>query len=107
MKILLAILFSILVIGCSSEKTKAIQEAQMQEIKENRIAREFVQNRLKDPDSAQFRNQKGFCGEVNSKNGFGAYTGFKKFIAASPDLIVTETDMKPNEFQMAWDNVCK
>lgn len=107
MKILLTILFSIFLMGCSSEKTKAIQEAQMHEIKENRIAREFVQNRLKDPDSAQFRNQKGFCGEVNSKNGFGAYTGFKKFIAASSDLIVMEADMKPNEFKMAWDNVCK
>lgn len=107
MKILLTILLSIFVVGCSSEKTKAIQEAQMQEIKQNRIAREFVENRLKDPKSAEFRNQKGFCGEVNSKNGFGAYTGFKKFIAASSDLIVMETDMKPIEFQMAWNNVCK
>lgn len=37
---------------------------------------------MRDPDSTQFRNlkQSGFrmvCVEVNSKNGFGAYTGFK------------------------------
>lgn len=41
---------------------------------------------LKDPSSAQFRNElmntsKWLCGEINSKNEYGAYTGFKKFVA--------------------------
>ncbi|GAB3416792.1 hypothetical protein NX774_12075 [Massilia agilis] len=41
---------------------------------------------LRDPDSAQFRNEflgptGTLCGEVNSKNGMGGYVGFKKFIA--------------------------
>jgi hypothetical protein len=38
---------------------------------------------LRDPSSAQFRNiREGTevaCGEVNAKNAFGAYTGFRKF----------------------------
>lgn len=43
--------------------------------------------RLKDPTSAQFRDLKlnhrreALCGMVNSKNGFGGYTGFSAFVA--------------------------
>ena len=33
-----------------------------------------------DAASAQFRNQKGNCGEVNAKNRFGGYVGFKRYI---------------------------
>ncbi|MEF3081900.1 hypothetical protein V3391_06695 [Luteimonas sp. SMYT11W] len=45
------------------------------------LAQELVRQRLKDPDSAQFRDarvlQDGtICMEVNGKNGFGGYTGF-------------------------------
>ncbi len=38
---------------------------------------------LRDPSSAQFRNimegTEVACGEVNAKNAFGAYTGFREF----------------------------
>lgn len=49
-------------------------------------ARTAVADRLKDPDSAEFRNERqvadgGVCGEVNGKNGFGAYSGFAPFFA--------------------------
>jgi hypothetical protein len=44
-------------------------------------------NRLKDPNSALFRNEthaRGWlCGEFNSKNGYGAYGGFSRFITGS------------------------
>lgn len=50
---------------------------------------------LKDPDSAQFRNVRWerkeslviLCGEVNAKNSFGGYVGFKPFHAVQPGLI--------------------
>lgn len=39
---------------------------------------------LRDPSSAQFRKLRAgtdvVCGEINGKNGFGAYAGFKPFI---------------------------
>lgn len=41
---------------------------------------------LNDPSSAQFRNvmssatSSSTCGEVNGKNGFGAYAGFRRFV---------------------------
>lgn len=35
---------------------------------------------LKDGESARFRNVIGNCGEVNSKNSYGAYAGFSRFV---------------------------
>lgn len=48
-------------------------------------AKSAVSRDLKDPSSAQFRDVsviKQYCvfGEVNSKNSFGAFVGFKKFV---------------------------
>lgn len=48
--------------------------------------RSAVAYKLKYPDSAQFRNEREvsggkFCGEVNGKNAFGAYSGFHPFLA--------------------------
>ena len=44
---------------------------------------EAVAAELRDPSSAQFRNiregTETACGEVNAKNAFGAYTGFRQF----------------------------
>lgn len=48
-----------------------------------------VISRFKDPDSVQYRDVKSVkdrsawkwyvCGEVNAKNGFGAYVGYDRF----------------------------
>lgn len=42
-----------------------------------------VADQLSDPPAARFRNvvahEKVICGEVNGKNGFGAYAGFERF----------------------------
>ena len=50
--------------------------------------RSNVSAQMKDPVSTQFRNEKVkdgvMCGELNSKNGRGAYEGFKRFVSASP-----------------------
>lgn len=48
-------------------------------------AESLVAYTLRDPDSAQFRNSRltgrgAVCGQVNGKNGFGAYTGFTGYI---------------------------
>ncbi len=52
--------------------------------------KEYVASQLKDPKSTEFRNVKlkknsiagsVMCGELNSKNSYGAYAGFKRFIA--------------------------
>lgn len=85
----------------------AARNAELREVQSQRMARDFVLGALKDPDSAQFRSQKGFCGEVNSKNSFGGYTGFKRFIASSSDFVAIEGDtISISEFQKAWGQVC-
>lgn len=49
--------------------------------------KEAVANELFDPGSAKFRNFRekidgfSYCGEVNGKNKFGGYVGFKRFNA--------------------------
>jgi hypothetical protein len=51
---------------------------------------------LRDPSSAQFRNIKrnqGFvCGEINGKNGFGAYAGFKRFYGTDGGVTIDPGD---------------
>jgi len=71
--------------------------------------------KFKDPESAQFRNEKLhgdwsvkgsiLCGEVNAKNGMGGYVGFTPFWAASgekadlgsepigPDVVKAQCDI--------------
>ncbi|WP_257229996.1 hypothetical protein [Acinetobacter sp. YH12025] len=70
---------------------------------DSRIA---LKNFLKDPDSAEIRNHNGNCGEVNSKNSFGGYTGFRRFIASSTIVAVEGENMDSDEFQKAWAQVC-
>ncbi|MDH0520842.1 hypothetical protein [Achromobacter xylosoxidans] len=79
------------------------------EIRRQDMAKDFVLATLKDPDSAKFRNQKSFCGEVNAKNSYGGYTGFKRFIAAGKDLVVLEGDknLARGAFQQAWEEFCR
>ncbi|WP_410480685.1 hypothetical protein ACJ70E_15830 [Pseudomonas plecoglossicida] len=92
-----------------SDAKKAESAAAMAEIRNQRVAREFVSGVLKDPGSAEFRNQRGLCGEVNSKNSFGGYGGFKRFIAASKEMVVFENDgrMNPGDFEKAWSMHCR
>ncbi len=74
-----------------------------------------VRERLKDPESAEFRKARvyrGFnnipavCGEVNAKNAFGGYNGFSGFIAGG-DLVFVEQDMASGEFQKSWKQICR
>lgn len=65
------------------------------------LAEFALKQRMKDPDAAQFRNERMYtrgdtlvvCGEVNAKNGFGGYTGFKGFVALR-GAVVTEEDAR-------------
>lgn len=65
-----------------------------------------LKNFLKDPESAQIRNQSGMCGEVNSKNSFGGYTGFKRFIASPAIVAIDGENIESSEFQTVWEKFC-
>ena len=76
--------------------------------------KEAVKSKLKDPDSAQFKNSyfnrsttgvPVSCGLVNSKNGFGGYGGFQRYVsAASPELTFLEEQVA--DFQLLWNRYC-
>lgn len=69
---------------------------------------------LKDPDSAKFRNgvfyrdkngsTTALCGEVNSKNSFGAYGGFERYVV-DPASNVRFNDGTA-AFQKHWSQKC-
>ena len=56
-----------------------------------------IESQLKDPESAKFKNMrvsiinpKVVCGEVNSKNSFGGYTGFQKFVSVGEAVLFVD-----------------
>lgn len=77
-------------------------------------AQDMVRATLKDPESAQFRNDRirqfqgksVACGEVNANNSFGGKSGFKRYVAASETAVVTEEGMEPAEFEKVWSEIC-
>lgn len=62
-------------------------------------AKDVIRQELKDPSSAQFQNMqvksysngKVICGEVNGKNSYGGYVGFKKFVASPRSATLLST----------------
>ena len=74
-------------------------------------AQQAVRNSLKDPDSAQFKGVYAnytdefdvvACGQVNSKNTFGGYTGFKRFVSSGKSVILEGRD----DLAAAWKGAC-
>ena len=62
-------------------------------------AKEVVTKNFKDPEGARFRNlavyrsntgSLALCGEVNAKNGFGAFVGYRAFLATVENASLRE-----------------
>lgn len=76
-----------------------------------RVGQRAVESRLKDSESAKFRNQfvgkSGIpCGEVNARNGFGGYNGFKRYIASGGGVSVIEGEIPDDQFEATWQRFC-
>lgn len=76
--------------------------------------KDAVKEKLKDPDSAKFkdvffhRGKDGVpitCGKVNSKNGFGGYSDFQGFVSAgSAELTFLQDEV--SDFHNVWKRLC-
>jgi hypothetical protein len=60
---------------------------------------ELITARLKDPESARFKDDKYFandnaCGLVNSKNSFGGYVGFLPWNVIAGQAVIDELSWK-------------
>lgn len=81
--------------------------------------RENIEASLRDAGSVEYRNdfasgwtndqgvkRTAYCGEVNSKNGFGGYSGFTRFTTgAKGSPVVLERDA-PGLFGTIWAQFC-
>lgn len=93
---------------------RAVRVAEYQAIPEaQRIleAQVRIKDVLKDPDSAQFRNvqatETAVCGEVNARNGFGGYNGFKGFVVAYDAMALDTKDTAAIYLLLAVRSGCK
>lgn len=95
-------IIALLLTGCGTneltEKEKLIADA-----------KQTVAASLKDPESAKFRSldvyvdKKIVCGEINGKNGYGAYAGFSPFYYQSGYGQITDYD---SIFYPRYEEVC-
>jgi hypothetical protein len=90
------------------------------------LAKNAATRNLLDPESARFRdtyitaddNRGGLCGEINSKNQFGAYSGYRRFIVGVSASGLLPPVFEPTNrreslyeferrlFEEQWKNTC-
>lgn len=82
-------------------------------------AKKAVASRLKDPESANFRNVEIYrdngsvtvCGEVNSKNGFGGYGEYSRFMWDGEGEPIFKSDWERMNagwaFEDSWASDCR
>ena len=74
-------------------------------------AQDAAKKGLKDPDSAKFQNLriadfdggKVVCGEINAKNSYGGYVGYKRFVAGTSVATIYDTSSKYPDLNDAFN----
>ncbi|MFH4320023.1 hypothetical protein WAJ22_13935 [Acinetobacter baumannii] len=107
-KFLITAILSCLMLGCGkTEKEKLDEERKNLDLQVQKL----VKDKLKDGETAKFRNQWELCGEVNAKNSFGAYTGFQRYIVTKEKIYFeNEYNSDPTSiaaFNQVWSVDCK
>ncbi|HGN0868718.1 TPA: hypothetical protein ACKROV_001958 [Providencia alcalifaciens] len=85
-----------------------IRKEAIEEMNQISFGEKRLKNSLKDPSSADIRNSKlgksgVVCGQVNAKNSFGAYTGYKNFVQIGTTSLI---DDGTKDFANEWNNLC-
>ncbi len=76
-------------------------------------SKDSVRLRLKDPNSANFKNvffsdfsgTPVSCGQVNSKNSVGGYSGYQRYVASGEALVFFENET--DDFTKVWRELCR
>jgi len=109
-----AVTIAFVFIGCGSEEGKEKISQEVKELAWMDKGKTAVRSKLKDPNSAMFKevfySKSGgvpmTCGLVNSKNSFGGYGGYQRFVSAGKyDLTYLEEQVK--DFAKVWDKFCR
>lgn len=80
------------------------------------LVQDMIRKNAKDPDSVQFKNENFYtdekygavvCGQYNGKNSFGAYTGFKGYVATEKDkTLYMQDSVNKEKFPEKWNKLC-
>lgn len=87
-------------------QVKAESDAQSYKSSLEVAAKMAVLATRKDPESARFEGQNGRCGMVNSKNSFGGYAGFKRYISNGDLVRVEGENATPEQMSEFWQKYC-
>lgn len=98
-----------------AERFDAVARVELDAKTQVAMGRSAVLGLLKDPGSAQFRSvgiyssRRGtvICGEVNAKNGFGGYQGYRGFVVAHDIAYVEQPGLDGYWFLQAHENFCR
>jgi hypothetical protein len=112
--IIAVVFIGLLVLGkCNKDKPLSKEAVEFNHVWNGK---EKVRSMLKDGDSALFKNDftnnvymdgKSItvsCGWVNSKNSFGAYSGFQRYVAAGSAIAGVEEQI--DGFDEVWTKLC-
>ena len=99
--------------GDNSDRETSKNSKELNEVGYINLHKGRIKNRLKDSESAKFRNifiskkigSPIVCGEINSKNSFGGYSGYQRFVSGGT-IQVIESDMAKGEMDSTWLQVC-
>lgn len=100
-------------LSCVAACGKTAAQKQQEEVMTlTSLGEKYVKEKIRDPGSAQFRNQfigKGGapCGEVNAKDAFGTYIGYQRYISVARELTLLAQDVAPAEFEESWRELCR
>lgn len=117
---IIAFLIAFVLYSCDSQSSSSSEKTQAQKESDerwkqnlwNEKGKDAIRSRLKDPSSAVFNNvffnDNGIptsCGEINSKNSFGAYTGYQSYLYAGDNFAMLEEENKAL-FVKTWNELC-
>lgn len=109
------------------ERTQELAKAEQEKARDNERAAllakvdEFkasLTKGFKDPSSAQYRNVVAYgipgrgmisfmCGEINARNSYGAYVGYRRFLMIGIETSVIEDSKNPYVMNEMWPSTCK
>ncbi len=101
--------------ACSPQSSGERTSKDAREIGWMQRGKAAVKEKLRDPSSAQYkevyfcrgsRDIPMTCGSVNSKNGFGGYSGYQRFISGG-SANVTFLESEVNGFGSVWAQMCR
>ncbi|WP_296270989.1 hypothetical protein [Pseudomonas sp. UBA6323] len=91
----------------AKDEKSAQRDAELAEARKQRQGQERIRAQLRDEGSAEFRNAKGYCGEVNAKNAYGASAGFVRYVAPNDHMSLIEGQAPQDIFDETWNAACK